>query len=65
MVTSAEMQNLRDLLAARRHALVETLCEAVAEERMIEPAFLSLLADTHTAVAAADAELIEMEGGAS
>jgi hypothetical protein len=65
MVTDAEMQNLRGLLAERRHALVQTLCAAVAEERMIEPAFLRLLADTHTAIAAVDAELAEQEGGAS
>ena len=56
MVTNAEMQNLRGLLAERRHALVQTLCAAVAEKRMIEPGFLRLLADTHTAIAAVDAE---------
>jgi hypothetical protein len=65
MVTDAEMQNLRGLLAERRHALVQTLCAAVVEERMIEPTFVSLLADTHTAIAAVDAALAEQEGDAS
>jgi hypothetical protein len=65
MVTGAEMQNLRGLLSERRHALVQTLCAAVADERMLEPAFVSLLADTHTAIAAVDAELLEQKGGAS
>jgi hypothetical protein len=64
MVTNAEMQNLRGPLAERRHALVQTLCAALADEQMLEPAFLSLLADTHTAIAAIDAELIELEGDA-
>jgi hypothetical protein len=66
MMTGAEMQNLRGLLAERRHALVQTPCAAVAEERMIEPAFLSLLADLHTTIAAVDAALAESAtGGAS
>jgi hypothetical protein len=64
MVTGAEMQNLRGLLAERRHALVQTLCAALADEQMLEPAFVSLLADTHTAIAAVDAELAEPEGDA-
>jgi hypothetical protein len=64
MVTDAEMQNLRGLLAERRHALVQTLCAAVAEKRMIEPGFLRLLADLHTTIAAVNAQLIELEGGA-
>jgi hypothetical protein len=63
MVTNAEMQNLRSLLAERRHALVQTLCAAVAEERMIEPAFLRLLADLHTTIAAVDAALAEPATG--
>jgi hypothetical protein len=36
----------------------------VAEKRMLEPAFLALVADTHTVIAAVDAELTEEEGGA-
>jgi hypothetical protein len=59
MVTGAEMQNLRGLLAERRHVLVQTLCAAVAEERMLEPGFLRLLADLHTTIAAVDAALAE------
>jgi hypothetical protein len=39
-------------------------CAVVAEARMREPAFLTLVADTHTAIAAVDAELIEGEGDA-
>jgi hypothetical protein len=39
-------------------------CAVVAEERMREPAFLALVADTHAAIAAVDAELIEGEGDA-
>jgi hypothetical protein len=52
---------LRNVLAIRRRALLDRL--ATDESGVIEPAFVSLLADTHTAIAAVDAELIEMEGG--
>jgi hypothetical protein len=62
MVTNAEMQNLRGMLAEQRRALIDRL--ATDESGIIEPAFVSLLADTHTAIAAVDAELTEQEGGA-
>jgi hypothetical protein len=64
MMTNAERQQLRGMLALQRHALVRTLCTAVAEERMLEPAFRALLADVQTAIAAVDAELTEGEGAA-
>jgi hypothetical protein len=62
MVTNAEMQNLRGMLAEQRRALIDRL--ATDESGIIEPAFVSLLADTHTAIAAVDAELVEPERGA-
>jgi hypothetical protein len=62
MVTNAEMQNLRGMLAEQRRALIDRL--ATDESGIIEPAFVSLLADTHTAIAAIDAELAEPERGA-
>ena len=66
MVTNAEMQNLRGMLAEQRRALIDRL--ATDESGIIEPAFVSLLADTHTAIAAVEAELdseleTELEGG--
>ena len=57
------LQQLRGMLALQRHALVRTLCAATADEQMLEPAYLALLADVQTAIAAVEAELIEPEGG--
>jgi hypothetical protein len=57
MVTNAEMQNLRGMLAEQRRALIDRL--ATDESGIIEPAFVSLLADTHTAITAVDAALAE------
>ena len=51
------------MLAERRSALLDRL--ATDTMGIIEPAHVSLLADTHTAIAAVDAELAEQEGGAS
>jgi hypothetical protein len=59
-MTAEELITLRDVLARRRRALVDRL--ATDTSGAIEPAFVSLLADTHTAIAAVDAELIETEG---
>jgi hypothetical protein len=56
-VTNAEMQNLRGMLAEQRRALIDRL--ATDESGIIEPAFVSLLADTHTAITAVDAALAE------
>jgi hypothetical protein len=60
-MTTADLLTLRDVLVLRRTALLDRL--ATDTTGIIEPAFVSLLADTHTAIAAVDAELIEMEGG--
>jgi hypothetical protein len=59
-MTTAELLALRGGLADRRRALLDRLVSDGAD--VLEPAFIRMLADTHTAVAAADAELIEMEG---
>jgi hypothetical protein len=61
MMTDAELQQLRGLLTLQRHALIKTLYAAVKEERMLEPAFLRLLAHVHTAIAAVDAVLAEAD----
>jgi hypothetical protein len=55
MTTDDELQRLRDVLTLRRRALVDRM--ATDTSGTIEPAFVSLLADTHTAIAAVDAEL--------
>jgi hypothetical protein len=57
MTTAAELQQLRAVLVLRRAALLDRL--ATAESGVIEPAFVSLLADAQTAIAAVDAELAE------
>jgi hypothetical protein len=54
-MTTEELITLRNVLAIRRRALLDRL--ATDESGVIEPAFVSLLADTHTAIAAVDAEL--------
>jgi hypothetical protein len=61
-MTTDELQRLRSVLGLRRCALIDRL--ATDTTGTIEPAFVALLADTHAAIAAVDAELIEMEGGA-
>ena len=57
MTTTAEMLALRSVLTLRRGALLDRL--ATDEFGNIEPGFLRLLADTHTAIAAVDTELAE------
>jgi hypothetical protein len=62
----AEMLTLRTVLADRRHSLLDRLASAAAGENLtggqgIEPGFLRLLADTHTAIAALDAALAEAD----
>ena len=59
-MTTIELLALRNVLALQRRTLLDRL--ATDDRRIIEPASFSLLADTHTAIAAVDAELIEMEG---
>jgi hypothetical protein len=58
-VTEAELITLRDVLTIRRRGLIDRI--VTAEEGVIEPAFVSLLAATQTAIAAVDAELLELE----
>jgi hypothetical protein len=62
MTTDDELQRLRDVLTLRRRALVDRM--ASGESGTIEAAFVTMLADTHVAIAAVDAELAEQEGGA-
>jgi hypothetical protein len=57
-----DLQRLRSVLAARRAALVDRLVTDTTG--IIEPGFLRLLGDTHSAIAAIDAELAEPERGA-
>jgi hypothetical protein len=59
-MTTAELLTLRDLLALRRRALVDRL--ATDESDVLEPAFIRMLAETHTAIQAVEAELFELEG---
>jgi hypothetical protein len=61
-MTDVELLRVRDVLVLRRTALIDRL--ATDTSGIIEPAYVSLLADTHTAIAAVDAELAEQEGGA-
>jgi hypothetical protein len=56
-MTTDELQRLRDVLTLRRCALLDRL--ATDGSGVIEPAFVSLLADTHIAIAALDAALTE------
>jgi hypothetical protein len=67
MTTAAELLALRGVLALRRGALIDRLATDTTggnptAGQVIEPGFLRLLADTHTAIAALDAELTELEG---
>ena len=56
-MTEAELSQLRSVLALRRTGLIDRL--ATDESGTLEPAFVALLADTQTAIAAVDAELAE------
>jgi hypothetical protein len=60
-MTAADLQQLRDLLVIRRAALIDRL--ATDGSGTIEAAFVALLADTHTAIAAVDAALAEAVAG--
>ena len=59
-MTPADLLTLRDLLAIRRRALVDRLASDTSG--VLELAHVSMLADTHTAIQAVDAELLELEG---
>jgi hypothetical protein len=54
-MTTIELLALRSVLALQRRTLLDRL--EIGETGIIEPGFLRLLADTHTAIAAVDAEL--------
>jgi hypothetical protein len=57
MMTTDALLTLRDVLDIRRRSLIDRL--ATDTSGVIEPAFVSLLADTHVAIAAIDAELAQ------
>ena len=57
MMAGAELLTLRSVLVLRRSALIDRMATGSAD--MVEPGFLRLLADTHTAIAALDAALAE------
>ena len=61
-MTADDLLALRDVLTLRRRALIDRLA---TDTGTLEAAYVALLADTHTAIAAVDAELTEQEGGAS
>ena len=59
-MTPAELLTLRDVLAIRRRSLIDRL--ATDTSGVLELAHVSMLADTHTAIQAVEAELLELEG---
>jgi hypothetical protein len=59
-MTPADLLTLRDLLTIRRRSLVDRLVTDTSGT--IELAHVSMLADTHTAIQAVEAELLELEG---
>jgi hypothetical protein len=59
-MTPADLLTLRDLLAIRRRGLIDRMVSD--DTGTIEQAHLALIADTHTAIQAVDAELLELEG---
>jgi hypothetical protein len=56
-----ELEQLRSVLTLRRRVLIDRL--ATDTTGIIEPAYVNLLANTHTAIAAVDAELVEPATG--
>jgi hypothetical protein len=56
-IHAQRIRTLRDVLALRRRGLIDRM--ATDESGVIEPAFVSLLANTHIAIAAVDAEIAE------
>ena len=60
-MTADELQQLRNVLAIRRVGLLDRL--ATDTSGVIELAFVSLLAETHAAIAAVDAALAEAATG--
>jgi hypothetical protein len=60
VTNNVELTALRDVLALRRRGLVDRM--ATDTSGVLEPAYVTLLADTHGAIAAVDAEMIKLEG---
>jgi hypothetical protein len=60
-MTAVELEQLRSVLTLRHRALIDRL--ATDTTGIIEPAYVNLLADTHTAIAAVDAALAEPATG--
>ena len=58
MTNNVELIALRDVLTLRRRGLADRM--ATDTSGVIEPAYVSLLADTHTAIAAVDAAIVEL-----
>jgi hypothetical protein len=55
-----QIRALRDVLTLRRRGLIDRLAtDATDTTGTLEAAFVTMLADTHTAIAAVDAELAE------
>jgi hypothetical protein len=61
VINNAELITLRSVLALRCDGLIDRL--ATDGSGVIEPAFVSLLADTHTAIAPINAALAEVVAG--
>ena len=57
---NGELIALRSALALRRRGLIDRL--ATDTSGVLELAHVSMLADTHTAIQAVEAELLELEG---
>jgi hypothetical protein len=57
MGPDSDLHQLRDVLALRRRGLIDRL--ATDTSGVLELAHVAMLADTHTAIAAVDAELAE------
>ena len=57
MTITEQLIALRSVLGLRRRGLIDRM--ATDESGVIEPAFIALLADVHTTIAAVDAELAE------
>jgi hypothetical protein len=61
-MTAIELLALRSVLIDRRCILLDRLAiDAAGADRNIDPGFLRVLADTHTAIAAIDAELADTD----
>jgi hypothetical protein len=57
-MTAVELMTLRTVLADRRCALLNRLAvTAASDNQVVDAGFLRLLADTHTAITAVDAQM--------